>query len=229
MTTNGASSSSGSGGSTAAALQQDADDLTSPAALRKLVLNYLVHHCYLDTAQALADDGISSLDAWHTSPTNTATASSSSSAQRPVSGASGATANAAADGHAASSSARASSHNLLGSAHPLSAPPLSRENSSMEIEVDSLLTLAQPDQQQGSEETTARSAPMASAEGRETVGERSVDEDVDMAGRADERKGASAILSTRASETLPVNNSELSLSDLHVVRVRKGEFYPLRL
>ena len=41
-------------------IEESVAEITAPTAMRKLVLNYLIHHCYVDTAKAFADDGISS-------------------------------------------------------------------------------------------------------------------------------------------------------------------------
>ncbi|KIS71863.1 uncharacterized protein UMAG_00291 [Mycosarcoma maydis] len=122
----------------------DDADLTSPANLRKLVLNYLLHHCYTETATAFAKDGIigdlygcesstlvNSADAPGSSSTgirtapSTSTASGSRSPAAPV----------------ADSPLRTITTGNAGGrqAHPLSAPPLSRDDSSMEIEVENLL------------------------------------------------------------------------------------------
>ncbi|UZJ54990.1 hypothetical protein CBS101457_004310 [Exobasidium rhododendri] len=105
-----------------------ASQLTSPTALRKLVLNYLVHHCYTDTAQAFAHDGsstFSSRGGLDASASESASLKPSSTSAAPQ-----------------IRQPRLTHQHLLGSAHPLSAPPLSREDSNMEIEVDSLLSLA---------------------------------------------------------------------------------------
>ncbi|MCO5575616.1 hypothetical protein L7F22_029418 [Adiantum nelumboides] len=193
MTTNGHGASSSS---SAAALEQQADELTSPAALRKLVLNYLVHHCYLDTAQALADDGISSLESLY--PSAAGPSSSSSTAATAPSGSS-----------TGVRQSRATNQQLLGTAHPLSAPPLSREDSSMEIEVDSLLTLAQQEQQ--------GAAGTVRPEAEKTNGQ-PVDDDVEMTGRAEEGKGALAAPGAFEGDSV---SGELSATDLNVVRVRK--------
>lgn len=124
----------------------DDADLTSPANLRKLVLNYLLHHCYTDTAVAFARDGIigdiygtdastfpASSDAAALNPTNAREASPSTAA----SSSNGiATASSSTDAALRSSS---TSNGATRQAHPLSAPPLSRDDSSMEIEVENLL------------------------------------------------------------------------------------------
>ncbi|SOV08514.1 uncharacterized protein UDID_00456 [Ustilago sp. UG-2017a] len=120
-------------------------DLASPANLRKLVLNYLLHHCYTDTAVAFAKDGIIG-DLYGAESTNlpgssdaagvtynTARAASSSSAS-----ASNSTANASVSS-STDSPLRGSNGAAGRQAHPLSAPPLSRDDSSMEIEVENLL------------------------------------------------------------------------------------------
>ncbi|ETS63540.1 hypothetical protein PaG_01835 [Moesziomyces aphidis] len=115
-------------------------DLTSPANLRKLVLNYLLHHCYTDTAVAFAKDGIigdlyaSDLPARPAAASTSQASDSSSrvdtstgSPPEPAFRSTSATATTATNGAAARQ------------AHPLSAPPLSRDDSSMEIEVENLL------------------------------------------------------------------------------------------
>lgn len=121
-------------------VSSDDVDLTSPANLRKLVLNYLLHHCYTDTAVAFAKDGIigdlyaSDLPARPAAASTSQASDSSSrvdtstgSPPEPALRSTAATATTATNGAAARQ------------AHPLSAPPLSRDDSSMEIEVENLL------------------------------------------------------------------------------------------
>jgi hypothetical protein len=114
--------------------------LTAPTALRKLVLNYLIHHCYTDTAQAFAHDGI------YTSSTRSGGESSlAPSDQAAVASMTKKAKNGSylvASGSTAPGSRSHTRHSTQQFAHPLSAPPLSREDSNMEIEVDSLLSLA---------------------------------------------------------------------------------------
>ncbi|CAO1622657.1 unnamed protein product [Parajaminaea phylloscopi] len=84
-------------------------DVTSPVALRKLVLDYLLHHCYLDTAQAFAKDGTQqSSDDTHFGSAPSTSAATSSSATMP-----------------------ATERRVV---HPLSAPPLSERDYAMEVE-----------------------------------------------------------------------------------------------
>ncbi|SPO20865.1 uncharacterized protein UTRI_00342 [Ustilago trichophora] len=133
----------------------DDADLTSPANLRKLVLNYLLHHCYTDTAIAFAKDGIIG-DLYGTEPS--ALPSSSDAASLTLNNAGGATSSATAScsrsAPSPSAAAASSTDSVMRSsngggrqAHPLSAPPLSRDDSSMEIEVENLLPTSseQPD------------------------------------------------------------------------------------
>lgn len=122
----------------------DDADLTSPANLRKLVLNYLLHHCYTDTATAFAKDGIIG-DLYGGESSTLPVPVDAPGVNSP--GPRGATSSATASGsrNAGSSSAESSlrgsaaSHGGGRQAHPLSAPPLSRDDSSMEIEVENLL------------------------------------------------------------------------------------------
>lgn len=108
-------------------IEESVSEITAPTAMRKLVLNYLIHHCYVDTAKAFADDGISS-------STQIANGDEAGPSQSRVQ---------ASNGKAKISHSRSSSrHNGNSSAHPLSAPPLSHDDSSMEVEVDGLLSLA---------------------------------------------------------------------------------------
>lgn len=132
--------------------EQVASQLTSPTALRKLVMNYLVHHCYSDTAQAFADDGTL------TSPLSSSavdrssiTPSSSHGTTLPK--------------HSAKPSA----------SHPLSAPPLSRQDSSMEVEVDSHLSLARGDSPSERVGQSSGSSP-SQVDERGSHGELSTDE-----------------------------------------------------
>ncbi|SNX81603.1 uncharacterized protein MEPE_00308 [Melanopsichium pennsylvanicum] len=111
----------------------DDNDLTSPANLRKLVLNYLLHHCYTDTAIAFAKDGIIG-DLYGAEHANIVTTSSHTPGST-------STSTTAAASNTTPSISRASNRTAPAyrQAHPLSAPPLSRDDSSMEIEVENLL------------------------------------------------------------------------------------------
>ncbi|PWN25116.1 hypothetical protein BDZ90DRAFT_234329 [Jaminaea rosea] len=106
-----ASSSSSSSSSDPAS---HVESITSPTTLRKVVLNYLLHHCYVDTANAFAG--------------NAGGESSSLGG--------GASAVGTAQHVAASSSTPATPRR---SRHPLAAPPLSRQDSSIEVEADAQL------------------------------------------------------------------------------------------
>ncbi|PWN49904.1 hypothetical protein IE53DRAFT_362785 [Violaceomyces palustris] len=127
----------------------DDAELTSPANLRKLVLNYLVHHCYIDTAQAFAKDGISD-NLYHPSSSSfdpakqpsSSSLPSSSSSKRPQAIPSRTLEPPPSRPNATVASTSSSSSSGSRQAHPLAAPPLSRDDSSMEIEVESLLTLS---------------------------------------------------------------------------------------
>ncbi|CBQ67693.1 conserved hypothetical protein [Sporisorium reilianum SRZ2] len=137
------------GGTSQSAAQpssSDDADLTSPANLRKLVLNYLLHHCYTDTATAFAKDGI--IGDLYGAESSTLPLSSTASAGRNSAGAAraattSATASSSSNRTATDSPLRASGTSTTTTsgrqAHPLSAPPLSRDDSSMEIEVENLL------------------------------------------------------------------------------------------
>lgn len=83
----------------------------------------------------------------------------------------------------------------------------------MEIEVDSLLTLAQQEQQ--------GAAGTVRPEAEKTNGQ-PVDDDVEMTGRAEEGKGALTAPGAFEGDSV---NGELSATDLNVVRVRKGEWF----
>lgn len=177
--------------------EQLASHLTSPTALRKLVLNYLVHHCYTDTAQAFAHDGIST-----SSSRGGAEASTSALAMNATTpSASG-----------SKSSSRTTNVQNLGSAHPLSAPPLSREDSSMEIEVDSLLSLAGGRGLNGNGQSAASNGHGNGAlDGTIVEGE----EDTQM-GDSSQARDTTSHMDTLGSE-------ELSAEELQSVRIRSGE------
>ncbi|KAJ1030373.1 hypothetical protein NDA16_001282 [Ustilago loliicola] len=138
----------GAGSSQPPAASTDDTDLTSPANLRKLVLNYLLHHCYTDTAVAFAKDGIIGdlygADSTNL-PTSSDTAGLTSSSARAASSSSASASSSRANASAGSGTdsplrAASSTNGAAGrQAHPLSAPPLSRDDSSMEIEVENLL------------------------------------------------------------------------------------------
>lgn len=124
------------------ALTEDTD-LTSPANLRKLVLNYLLHHCYTDTAIAFAKDGIIGdlygADATTNIGSSSDAAGVASGSGRSASSSSAAGSSRSTAGAAAADAALRSTNGNARQAHPLSAPPLSRDDSSMEIEVENLL------------------------------------------------------------------------------------------
>ncbi|GAC95610.1 LisH motif-containing protein [Pseudozyma hubeiensis SY62] len=121
----------------------DDADLTSPANLRKLVLNYLLHHCYTETATAFAKDGIiGDLYGGESSmlPISADDVGASSTGARPaVSSASASGSRSSAATIESSVRTPTASNGGARQAHPLSAPPLSRDDSSMEIEVENLL------------------------------------------------------------------------------------------
>ncbi len=138
-------SKAASGGSSHPTTQPSSDDadLTSPANLRKLVLNYLLHHCYTDTAIAFAKDGIigdlyngDAASAFPIASSSNAGSASTSALGTASASSSRASASAASTTDAA---LRSSTNGGGRQAHPLSAPPLSRDDSSMEIEVENLL------------------------------------------------------------------------------------------
>ncbi|SPO19951.1 uncharacterized protein UTRI_00342_B [Ustilago trichophora] len=177
----------------------DDADLTSPANLRKLVLNYLLHHCYTDTAIAFAKDGI--IGDLYGAESSALPSSSSDSAGLTSNNARGATSSATASSSrgAPSSSAAASSTDVAmrtsngggRQAHPLSAPPLSRDDSSMEIEVENLLptTSEQPDASTAHSNGYSNGAPHRSLRSRSgAVGhdEEQDDEDLEDAELASE-------------------------------------------
>ena len=86
-------------------------------------------------------------------------------------------------------------------AHPLSAPPLSREDSGMEIEVDSLLSLAGAREENGSGSSTSNGRHIKKEEGDEE------EEDTWMDQTAEQE----------------LDSDELSIGELRLVRIRKGE------
>lgn len=181
--------------------EQLSSQLTSPTALRKLVLNYLIHYCYIDTAQAFAQDGISTPTAAHSHGETQVSNGSTSGKDRkgepyqPV--ASG------------SSLLQTTSGSRLATqqAHPLSAPPLSREDSSMEIEVDSLLSLA-GGRGEGKEVADRNGQSKAI----------STQEDTQMGGDEGNYANGSSDKQREASD------EEFSAEELRSVRLRKGEF-----
>lgn len=124
-------------------------EMTAPTAMRQLVLNYLIHHCYVETAQAFADDGISSSSSMTTTTQivneGQGGPSKKSFESRPdlhdSNGSIENRKNTNQQGHSRSSSSRQNGGNS--NAHPLSAPPLSHDDSSMEVEIDGLLSLAE--------------------------------------------------------------------------------------
>jgi hypothetical protein len=123
-----------------------AAQLTSPTALRQLVLNYLVHHCYIDTAQAFVSDGIETGNGSTTGNISADHAVAESAAphlssKQAAQSSWRSNASASGNGHTRSSSRLAANQHAQTSAHPLSAPPLLHEDSSMELEVDGLLTV----------------------------------------------------------------------------------------
>jgi hypothetical protein len=174
-----------------------ASQLTSPTALRKLVLNYLVHHCYTDTAQAFAHDGISSTPSRAEQNSSISESVSQNSSFSP----SGSTA-------AQPRHSRLTSQQTVGSAHPLSAPPLSRDDSSMEIEVDNLLSLAGGRGVNGNRE---------SAVGNGT------EEDTAMENVEAPQNGQSSHMLETNSHKDALGSEELSAEELESVRIRGGE------
>lgn len=212
--------STGSGSSRPNKDQSAGDDtaqmtaaLTAPTALRKLVLNYLVHHCYVDTAQAFVDDGSGSGGGGSGSGSGLGNGVSPA---MPASTRS-ATGKEAEHGAAASGASISQSMpaiNCHGStrrhvsrghanpqAHPLAAPPLSREDSSMEVEVDSLLALA-------------NGGPSGTGRGTDPVN-----------GTNSEKRQAGAVRSgvEALDKAASRSDDELPADELHNVRVRKGE------
>ncbi|KDN45237.1 hypothetical protein K437DRAFT_256687 [Tilletiaria anomala UBC 951] len=122
-------------------------ELISPSSLRRLVLNYLVHHCYVGTAIAFAQDGVSSGSGSCGYPPITASGSSMGTARALASlsapglssnkaGTNGFVANGRGQNVAANGNATSSRRGANGSLHPLSAPPLIREDSAMETKAE---------------------------------------------------------------------------------------------
>lgn len=184
-------------GKDAEAGEDFSSQLTSPTALRKLVLNYLVHHCYTDTAQAFAHDGIPSSSSRLTEGDASSPLSDPHKTYEAVNGSS----SAAASGSTAPQTrswSRMVNQQMLGQAHPLSAPPLSREDSSMEVEVDSLLSLAAG---------RAEGGPSNAENGHTSRGSAAEDTRMDD-GRAGEAGDS---------------DEELSAGELRSVRIRRGE------
>lgn len=188
-----------------------AAQLTAPTALRKLVLNYLIHHCYVDTAQAFADDGISSSAGTAAGALSTgkpgfddvATSSGMYAPSAPASGPSHRTANGGSS-HSRTSSRLASAQSNATTAHPLSAPPLSREDSGMEVEVDNLLSLAS-----------------AGATGDARASELGGHGDKTMAQNGGSADGKRAQFDASSSVLTSSGNEELSADELQNVRIRK--------
>ncbi|PWN20082.1 hypothetical protein BCV69DRAFT_283616 [Microstroma glucosiphilum] len=198
------------------------EELTSPTALRKLVLSYLLHHCYIDTAHAFARDGASTPSASNDGllaelEQERETARGEAAAATPVP--SLGYSNAPLGGSTGGSTPRAggSSSGSRGT-HPLSAPPLSRQDSSMEVEGDHLLASAS-----SSSTYNVRSGASGTIPG----GPGPIDEDAEMgeAGIHDgEEDGGSATYdgtngngATHSGEL----GSELSDEDLQSVRLRQ--------
>lgn len=99
-----------------AASSSHIESITSPTCLRKVVLNYLLHHCYADTAAAFAGN------------TSGSASSSSNGAYN--------------DASAAVDSSSNGTETPRRSRHPLAAPPLLRQDSSIEVEADANLVAA---------------------------------------------------------------------------------------
>lgn len=218
---------SGSGAS-----QPDNADLTSPTNLRKLVLNYLIHHCYIDTAHAFAQDGISgSMISGNASAV--ASGSADGSATNGTSGQPGKSSTSSSHGfgpasrrNLASSSRGGPSH---GSSHPLSAPPLSRDDSSMEIEVDSLLSLAQHNAAAAGNNEKDESVTSTIGASDEDAAMRDPSDDTNNAGSHASGSTSNGISTKRLNghdrgELDGGIGPELSAQDLHMVRLRKGEY-----
>jgi len=192
--------------------EQSSSQLTSPTALRKLVLNYLIHYCYTDTAQAFAHDGISAPSGSLGGDCVGAEASTSGSrngketVNRSSSSASGSTV------PSGRSQSRLTNQQMLGSAHPLSAPPLSREDSSMEIEVDSLLSLA------GGRGVNGNGERIGSNGHGNGAGQES-----DIDGQEDTQMGESSQIRERTVQSEPLSNEELTAEELQSVRIRSGK------
>ena len=193
----------------------DDAELVSPANLRKLVLNYLVHHCYTSTANAFARDGIAD--------TLTGAAPSSSSLSATRSKPSNGVSNGSSSNGATGSSRTAAAS--VRQAHPLSAPPLSREDSSMEIEVESLLT-----------STNNGAPPLAStarADDEDEEKEKAAAEDqvggqvaVTVTGTNGHSNGTSAASNgkTHADSASSFEaTGDLTADELEAVQIRKGE------
>jgi hypothetical protein len=192
--------------------EQMASQLTSPTALRKLVLNYLIHYCYIDTAQAFAHDGITSPPQPRNQTESSAAASGSKRAgespRNPYLTASSSS--------QATGSSRLPRHHTLGPAHPLSAPPLSREDSSMEIEVDNLLSLAGGRGEEG--ETVIPGNGHTNGNSDRLAANGDDGEDTKM---GEGSNGSRQVLDLVGENS----NEELSADELRSVRVRKGEYF----
>lgn len=200
------------------------EELTSPTALRKLVLNYLLHHCYIDTAHAFARDGAATptastegLLAELEQERETARGEAAAATPVPSVGYS----SAPLSGSTGGSTPRAGGSGL-GSrgTHPLSAPPLSRQDSSMEVEGDHLLAPASSSSIFG-----VRSGGSGTMPG----GPGPIDEDAEMgeAGPRDgEEDGGSAMHDGTNGNGVTHSGelgSELSDEDLQSVRLRQGK------
>lgn len=213
----------------------DDADLTSPANLRKLVLNYLLHHCYTDTAVAFAKDGIIG-DLYGADSTSLPTSSDAAAAA----GLTTTSARAASSSSALASSSRAnasvgsstdsplraasSSNGAAGrQAHPLSAPPLSRDDSSMEIEVENLLPTTSEHldatSSAGHEYSNGYSNGAENGRGtrsRSAAKEQEADDDQDL----EDAELASDV--EEMQDDLDVDiSSDLTAEDLRAVRARK--------
>ncbi len=211
-------------GSSAAA---DAEtDLQSPSTMRQLVLNYLIHHCYVDTAIAFAQDGIGGSAAASASGASGSGSRSSdaalAAAKKLAATSNGSGAAGRSRGNGVTSAAAglgAGQGQGSGRAHPLAAPPLSRDDSAMEIEAETLAS--RPLYEQGA---AARSAYGAGADEDEEMGasqQASHQDDSVEEPRTKSELAQGKQPQTQAGSALA--EADLSQQDILAVLLRRGE------
>ena len=129
--------------SSSASLQEQRDEELSASSIRKLVLNYLVHHCYIDTAVAFAHDGMGASSAAEGSSALSGLLSSTKT-NASLAGSVGPAPNGKRNGNSSN-----------GSSHPLAAPPLSRDDSAMDTEGETSASQSRDAQVRPSLQSTA--------------------------------------------------------------------------
>lgn len=213
-------------------------ELQSPSALRNLVLNYLVHHCYIDTAIAFAQDGIGGGGAAANASVNITKGQGSSTGASARSGGASWSGKKSANGYhlngkparnngnAEHSSARRTGAANGGSTHPLAAPPLSREDSVMEIEAETVAASIDP---AGTEMAESGTAVPGYSDASAMYGEAAKtgaagDEDTAM---NDDGKTARLTASAKGkgveTRQLAIGEADLTQDDVLSVLLRRGE------